>query len=95
MFRRKFFAVSAFVLKLLFIKFQLVCYVLYKAKHIITFDFVMLLQAKGNAVSSNPKHALECLMQFGKDVFQIYVLRIGYCSPSNFQLQAARRHFQS
>ena len=30
MFRRKSSAVSAFVLKLLFIKFQLVCYVLYK-----------------------------------------------------------------
>ena len=32
-------------------------------------DFVMLLQARGNAVPSNPKHAFECLMQFGSDVF--------------------------
>ena len=35
----------------------------------ITFDFVMLLRARGNAVPSNPKHALECLMRFRRDVF--------------------------
>ena len=40
-----------------------------KTKHIITFDFVMLLRARGNAVPSNPKHALECLIQLGRDVF--------------------------
>ena len=40
-----------------------------KTKHIITFDFVMLPRARGNAVSFNPKHALQCLMQFGRDVF--------------------------
>ena len=36
----------------------------------------MLLRARGNAVSSNPKHALEFLKQFGKDVFP--TLRIAY-----------------
>ena len=40
MLSRKSSAVSAFVLKLLFTKFQLVCYVLYKNKHIITFDLM-------------------------------------------------------
>ena len=40
-----------------------------KTKHIITFDFVMLLRARGNVVPSNPKHTLECLMQFGRNVF--------------------------
>ena len=35
----------------------------------ITFDFVMLLRARENTVPTNPKHALECLMQFGRDVF--------------------------
>ena len=40
-----------------------------KTKHITTFDFVMLLRTRGNAVPFNSKHALECLMQFGKDVF--------------------------
>ena len=69
MFRRKSSAVSAFVLKLLSIKFQLVCYVLYKNQACNYLDFVMLLRARGNAVPSNPKHVLECLMQFGKDVF--------------------------
>ena len=86
MFYRKSSAVSAFVLKLLFTKFQLVCYLLYKDQ---TFDFVMLLQARGNAIPSNPRHALECLMQFGKDQgmsSQLNVLHIGYCSPSDFQL---------
>ena len=29
----------------------------------------MLLRARGDAVSPNLKHALECLMQFGRDVF--------------------------
>ena len=47
-----------------------------KTEHIITFDFVMLFRARGNAVSSNPKHAIECLMQFGRDVFS--TLSIGY-----------------
>ena len=65
-----------------------------KTKHIIAFDFVMFLGARANAVPSNPKHALECLMQFGRDVFPTS-LHIGYCSPSDFQLQAVRGHFQS
>ena len=32
-------------------------------------DFAMLLRARGNTVPSNLKHVLECLMQFGRDVF--------------------------
>ena len=47
-----------------------------KTKNIIIFDFVMLLRARGNAVSFNFKDALECLMQFGRDVF--LTLRIAY-----------------
>ena len=66
-----------------------------KTKHIITFDFVMLLRARGNAVLSNPKHPLESLIQFGRMSSQYYVLHIGHCSPSDFQLQAVRGHFQS
>ena len=38
-------------------------------KYVITFGFVLFLRARENAVSSNPKHFLECLMQFGRDVF--------------------------
>ena len=40
-----------------------------KTKHIIIFDFVMLLRARGNAVPSNPKPALECSKQFGRNIF--------------------------
>ena len=32
-------------------------------------DFVLLLRARGNAVPSIPKHALEFLMQFGREAF--------------------------
>ena len=39
MFRRKFSAVSALVLKLLFTKFQLICYVLYKNQ---TYNYLYL-----------------------------------------------------
>ena len=59
-----------------------------KTKHIITFDFVVLLRAGGNAVPSNPKHALECLMQFGRNVFPTLcivcklLLTIGFSTAS-------------
>ena len=59
-----------------------------KTKRIITFDFVMLLRARGNAVSLNPKQALESLMQFGRDVFptlctaQRLLLTIGFSIAS-------------
>ena len=59
-----------------------------KTKHIFTFDLVMLLRARGNAVLSNPKHALECLMQFGRDAFHNLciayrlLLTIGFSIPS-------------
>ena len=58
-------------------------------------DFVMLFRARGNAVPSNPKHAFKCLLQFGRMSSQLYVLHIGYCSPSDFQLQAVKGHLQS
>ena len=32
-------------------------------------NFVVLLRARGNALISNPKHALKCLMLFERDVF--------------------------
>ena len=64
-----------------------------KIKHIITFDFVMLLRARGNAVSSNPKHALECLMQFGRNVFP--TLCIAYTLPLTigFSIASCERSF--
>ena len=58
MFSRKSSAISAFVLKLLFIKFQLVCYVLYKKQ---TYNYLSLCHtpsSKRKCSSSNPKHAL-------------------------------------
>ena len=38
----------------------------------------MLLRARGNAVPSNLKHALECLMQFGRDVFPTLCTGMAY-----------------
>ena len=57
-------------------------------------NFVMLLQAKGNAVPSNPKHALERLMQFGGDVFPTLCIAYRLRLPSDFQFQVVRSHFQ-
>ena len=64
-----------------------------KTKHIIIFDLVMLLRARGNAVSSNSKHALECLMQFERDVF--LSLCIAYRLPLTigFSLASCERSF--
>ena len=93
MFRRKSSAVSTFVLKSLFTKVKLVCYVLYKTKHIITFDFVMLLRARGNAVPSNPKHALECLMQFGRDVFPTLSIAYRLLLTIGFSIASCERSF--
>ena len=59
-----------------------------KTKHIITFDFVMLFRARGNAVPFNPKRALEFLMQFWRDVFPTLCIAywlpliIGFSTPS-------------
>ena len=53
----------------------------------------MLLRAGENAVSSNPKHALECLMQFGRDVFP--TLSIAYKLPLiiGFSIASCERLF--
>ena len=76
-----------------------------KTKHIITFDFVVLLRARANAVAFDPKHALECLMQFGRDVFPILciayrlLLAIGYsiasCERSFSKLQLIKTCIRS
>ena len=54
-----------------------------KIKHIIIFDFVMLLRARGNAVPFNPKHVLECLLQFERDVFPTLLLTIEFSIASS------------
>ena len=59
-----------------------------KTKHIITLDFAMLPRARGKAVPSNLKHAHECLMQFGRNVFPTLciacklLLTIGFSTAS-------------
>ena len=65
-----------------------------KAKHIITFDFAMLLlRARGNAVPSNPKHALECLMQFGRDVFPTSYIAYRLLLTIRFSIASCERSF--
>ena len=62
-------------------------------KHIIAFDFVMLLRARGNAVPSNPKHALECLMQFGRDVFPTLCIPYRLLPTIGFSIASYERSF--
>ena len=64
-----------------------------KTKHIITFDFAMLLRARGNAVSSNPKHALECLMQFERDVFPTLCITYRLLLTIEFSIASCERSF--
>ena len=65
-----------------------------KTKHIITFDFAMLLlRARGNAVPSNPKHALECLMQFGRDVFPTSYIAYRLLLTIRFSIASCERSF--
>ena len=64
-----------------------------KTKHIIIFDFVMLLRAKGNAVPSNPKHALECLMQFGRDVLPTLCIAYRLLLTIGFSIASCERSF--
>ena len=64
-----------------------------KIKHIIIFDFVMLFRARGNAVSSNPKHALECLMQFGRDVFPTLCIAYRLLLTIGFSIASCERSF--
>ena len=64
-----------------------------KTKYIITFGFVMFLRARGNAVSSNPKHALECLMQFGRDVFPTLCIAYRLLLTIRFSIASYERSF--
>ena len=64
-----------------------------KTKHIITFDFLMLLRAKRNAVSSNPKHALERLMQFGRNVFPTLCIAYRLLLAIGFSIASGERSF--
>ena len=64
-----------------------------KIKHIITSDFVMLLRARGNAVSSNPKHALECLMLFGRNAFLTLCIACRLLLTIGFSIASCERLF--
>ena len=64
-----------------------------KTKHIITFGFLVLLQARGNAVPSNPKHALEYLMQFGRDVFPTLCIAYRFLLTIGFLIASCERPF--
>ena len=64
-----------------------------KTKHIITFDLVMLLRARGNAVPSSPKHALECLMQFGRNVFPTLCIAYRLLLTIGFSIASCERSF--
>ena len=64
-----------------------------KTKHIITFDFVMLLRARGNAVPSNPKNALKYLMQFGSDVFPTLCIAYRLLLTIGFSIATCERPF--
>ena len=68
MFRKKSSAAS-FCTEIIIYKISISLLCTVQKSNIITFDFVMLFRARGNSVPSNPKHAFECLMQFGRDVF--------------------------
>ena len=53
----------------------------------------MLLRARGNAVSPSPKHALECLMQFGRDVFPILCIAHRLLLTIGFLIASCERSF--
>ena len=64
-----------------------------KTKHIITFDLVMLLRARGNVVPSNAKHALKRLMQFGRDVFPTLCIPHRLLLTIGFSIASCERSF--
>ena len=64
-----------------------------KTKHIITFDFVMFVRARGNAVPSNRKHAFECLMQFGRNAFQTLCIACRLLLTIGFSIASCERSF--
>ena len=53
----------------------------------------MFLRASGNAVSSNPKHALECLMQLGRDVFPTLCIAYRLLLTIEFSIASCERSF--
>ena len=53
----------------------------------------MLLRARGNGVISNPKHALECLMQFGRDVFSTLCIAYRLQLTIGFSIANCERSF--
>ena len=54
---------------------------------------MLLLRARGNAVPSNPKHALECLMQFGRDVFPTLCIVWRLLLTIGFSIASCERSF--
>jgi len=56
-------------------------------------DFVMLRRARGNVIPSNPKHALECLMQFGRDVFPTLCIAYRLLLTIGFSIASCERSF--
>ena len=64
-----------------------------KTKHIIIFDFVMILRDRGNAVPSNPNHVLECLLQFGRDVFPTLSIACRLLLTIGFSIASCERSF--
>ena len=53
----------------------------------------MLLGARGNAVPSNSNHALECLMQFGRDVFPTLCIAYKLQVTIGFSIASCERSF--
>ena len=64
-----------------------------KTKHVFTFDFVMLLRARGNAVPFNSKHALKCLTRFGRDVFLTLCIAYRFLLTIRFSIASCERSF--
>ena len=64
-----------------------------KNKYKITVDFVVLLRARGNAVPSNLNHVLECLMQFGRDVFPTLCIAYTLLLTIGFSITSYERSF--
>ena len=53
----------------------------------------MLLRARRNALPSNPKHALECLMQFGRGVFPTLCIAYRLLLIIGFSIASCERSF--
>ena len=64
-----------------------------KNKYIITFDFVMLLRVRENAISSSPKHVLQCFKQFGRNVFSTLCIANKLLFTIRFSIASCERSF--